>query len=271
MIRHAALPVPIPAVIPVTDVAMIPVRPERQKTIPVPMLPQPSAVRAATDVKTVRPARPTGTVLMSVLQNAVAAILVPIPVLQVPVAEPAVLPVMTRFMSVRPNAAQAVTAVRSIITLIPARTAIRPQAALVIMGMIPRQNPVPAVRQTALATNARLNRLSRHALIMQHMMSMLTLVRITETKMHNGIINSLIQLLRFVLTDCIETGVLSKRIIPVSTDMIHLRSVGLIIKTIPVAPGNRKRKVLQPNCANNRSGKQKSPVLKPDFFTFPCQ
>ena len=106
---------------------------------------------------------------------------------------------------------------------------------------------------------------------MQHMMSMNTLVRITETKMHNGIINSLIQLLRFVLTDCIETGVLSKCIIPVSTDMIHLRSVGLIIKTIPVAPGNRKRKVLQPNCANNRSGKQKSPVLKPDFFTFPCQ
>ena len=154
MIRHAGLPVPILAVILVIAAAMIPVRPERQKTIPVPMLPQPSAVRAATDVKTVRPARPTGTVLMSDLQNAVAAILVPIPVLQVPVAEPAVLPVMMRFMSVRPNAAQAVTAVRSIITLIPARTAIRPQAALVIMGMIPRQNPVPAAQLPALATNA---------------------------------------------------------------------------------------------------------------------
>ena len=161
MIRHAALPVPIPAVIHVIAAAMIPVRPERQKTIPVPMLPQPSAVRAATGVKTVRPARLTGTVLMSDLQNVVAAILVPIPVLPVPVAEPAVLPVMTRFMSVRPNAAQAVTAVRSIITLIPVRTAIRPQAALVITGMIPRQNPVPAARQTALATNARPSLLSR--------------------------------------------------------------------------------------------------------------
>ena len=150
----AGLPVPILAVIPVTDVAMIPVRPERQKTIPVPMLPQPSAVRAATDVKTVRPARPIGTVLMSDLLNAEAAILVPIPVLPVPVAEPAVLPVMTRFMSVRPNAAQAVTVARSIITLIPARTAIRPQAALVITGMIPRQNPVPAAQLPALATNA---------------------------------------------------------------------------------------------------------------------
>ena len=154
MIRHAVLPVPILAVIPVIAAAMIPVRPERQKTIPVPMLPQPSAVRAATGVKTVRPARPTGTVLMSDLPNAEAAILVPIPVLPVPVAEPAVLPVMTRFMSVRPNAAQAVTVARSIITLIPARTAIRPQAALVITGMIPRQNPVPAAQLPALATNA---------------------------------------------------------------------------------------------------------------------
>ena len=90
MTRHAALPVPIPVVIPVIAAAMIPVRPERQKTIPVPMLPQPSAVRAATDVKTVRPARPTGTVLMSDLPNAEAAILVPIPVLQ---AQRAVFPV----------------------------------------------------------------------------------------------------------------------------------------------------------------------------------
>ena len=161
MIRHAALPVPIPAVIPVTDVAMIPVRPERQKTIPVPMLPQPSADHAATDVKTVRPARPIGTVLMSDLLNAEAAILVLIPVLPVPVAEPAVLPVMTRFMSVRLNAAQAAMDVRSIITLIPARMAIRPQAALVITGMIPRQNPVLAAQLPVLATNARLSPLSR--------------------------------------------------------------------------------------------------------------
>ena len=74
-------------------------------------------------------------------------------------AEPAVLPVMTRFMSVRPNAAQAVTAVRSIITLIPARTTIRPQTALVITGMIPRQNPVLVVRQAGLVTNARRTRI----------------------------------------------------------------------------------------------------------------
>ena len=154
MTRHAALPVPIPVVIPVIAAAMIPVRPERQKTIPVPMLLQPSAVRAATGVKTALPEKLIGTALMSDLRNAEAAILVPIPVLPVPVAEPAVLPVMTRFMSVRPNAVQAVTAVRSIITLIPARTAIRPQAALVITGMIPRQNPVPAAQLPALATNA---------------------------------------------------------------------------------------------------------------------
>ena len=81
MIRHAALPVPIPAAILVIAAAMIPVRPEHLKTTPVPMLLRPSAVRAATGVKTVRPARPIGTVLMSDLLNAVAAILVPIPVL----------------------------------------------------------------------------------------------------------------------------------------------------------------------------------------------
>ena len=148
-------------VIPVIAAAMIPVRPERQKTIPVPMLLQPSAVRAATGVKTALPEKLIGTALMSDLRNAEAAILVPIPVLPVPVAEPAVLPVMMRFMSVRPNAAQAVTAVRSTLTLIPVRAVIRLQTALVIMGMIPRQNPVPAVRQTVLATSARPNRLNR--------------------------------------------------------------------------------------------------------------
>ena len=106
MIRHAALPVPILAVIPVIAAAMIPVRPERQKTIPVPMLLQPSAVRAATGVKTVRPARLTGTVLMSVLQNAVAAILVPIPVLP---AQRAAFPVpetMSPRVFLQPNAEQ---------------------------------------------------------------------------------------------------------------------------------------------------------------------
>ena len=97
------------------------------------------------------------------------------------------------------------------------------------------------------------------------------IVRITGTKMPNGITNFRIRLLQLVDINFIKTESMLKLITPASTDMIHLRSVGLIIKTIPVAPGNRKRKVLQPNCANNRSGKQKSPVLKPDFFTFPCQ
>ena len=64
MIRYAALPVPIPAAILVIAAAMTIVRPERQKTIPVPMLLRPSADHAATGVKTVRPARLTGMVLM---------------------------------------------------------------------------------------------------------------------------------------------------------------------------------------------------------------
>ena len=74
MIRHAVLPVPIPAVIHVIAAAMIPVRPEHLKTTPVPMLLPPNAVRAATDVRIVHPAKLTGTVLMSDLRNAVAVI-----------------------------------------------------------------------------------------------------------------------------------------------------------------------------------------------------
>ena len=108
MIRHAALPVPILAVIPVIAAAMIPVRPEHLKTTPVPMLLRPSAVRAATGVKTVRPARPIGTVLMSDLLNAVAAILVPIPVLP---AQRAVFPVpetTSPRVFLQPNAVPAV-------------------------------------------------------------------------------------------------------------------------------------------------------------------
>ena len=162
MIRHAALPALISAVTPVIAAAMIPVRPEHLKTTPVPMLLRPSAVRAATGVKAARPVQvPLIPVLMPRLPNAAAVIDAPTVVPAVPVAEPAVLPVMMRFMSVRPNAAQAVTAVRSIITLIPARTAIRLQAALVITGMIPRQNPVPAAQLPAHATNARPSLLSR--------------------------------------------------------------------------------------------------------------
>ena len=235
MIRHAALPVPIPAVILVIAAAMIPVRPERQKTIPVPMLLRPSADHAATGVKTVRPARLTGTVLMSDLPNAVAAILVPIPVLPVPVAGPAARPVMTRFMSVQLNAAQAAMDVRSIITLIPAHTAIRPQAALVITGMIPHPNPVPAARQTVLATNARLSPLSRHALIpLKHRIPVLQHVKTTEMKMHNGIISFLIQLQQPVLINFIKMENMSKRITPVSMDMIPPKNVKQTELMIPV-------------------------------------
>ena len=87
---------------------MIPVRPEHLKTTPVPMLLRPSADHAATGVKTVRQARLTGTVLMSVLQNAVAAILVPIPVLP---AQRAVFPVpetTSPRVFLQPNAVPAV-------------------------------------------------------------------------------------------------------------------------------------------------------------------
>ena len=162
MIRHAALPVPIPAAIHVIAAAMIPVRPEHLKTTPVPMLLRPSAVRAATGVKAARPVQvPLIPVLMPRLPNAAAVIDAPTVVPAVPVAEPAARPVMTRFMSVRLNAAQAAMDVRSTLTLIPALAAIRPQAALVITGMIPRQNPVPAAQLPALATNARLSPLSR--------------------------------------------------------------------------------------------------------------
>ena len=78
MTPHAVLPVPIPVAIPVIVVAMILVRPELLKTIPVLMPVQQNAVPDATDVKTVRPERPTGTALMSDLPNAAAAIHVPI-------------------------------------------------------------------------------------------------------------------------------------------------------------------------------------------------
>ena len=158
MIRHAALPALISAVTPVIAAAMIPVRLERQKIIPVPMLLRPSVDHVVTGVKAVRPVQvPLIPVLMPRLPNAAAVIDAPTVVPAVPVAEPAARPVMTRFMSVRLNAAQAAMDVRSIITLIPVRTAIRPQAALVITGMIPRQNPVPEAQLPVLATNARLS------------------------------------------------------------------------------------------------------------------
>ena len=130
MIRLEVLPVPILADIPVINVVLMTVRQEHLKTTPVLMLLQPNVVPAATDVKTARPAKLTGTALMSGLPNVVLAIPVPTTVLPVPVAVQAVLPAMTRFMSVRPNAETAVMAVRSIIILIPARADIQRQAAV---------------------------------------------------------------------------------------------------------------------------------------------
>ena len=161
MTRPAALPVLTPAVIPVTDVAMIIVRQERLKTTRVLMLLQPNAVPAATDVKTARPAKLTGTVLMSGLPNAAAAIPVPTDVLPVPVAVQAVLPAMTRFMSGRPNAETAVMDVKSIIILIPARQDIDLLAVLVLTDMRQLPNLVPVVQLPEPAINARLNPLSR--------------------------------------------------------------------------------------------------------------
>ena len=78
--RHADLPERIPAVIPVTDVVMIPVRQGHQKTITDLMLLLPNVVQDVTDVKTVHPAAGLIPVLMSGLPSAEAAMLVPIPV-----------------------------------------------------------------------------------------------------------------------------------------------------------------------------------------------
>ena len=147
MIRHAVLPVPILAVIPVIAAAMIPVRPERQKTIPVPMLLRPSAVRAATGVKTVRPARPTGTVLMSGLPNAEAAILVPIPVLP---AQRAVFPApetTSPRVFLQPNAVPAVmnADIILIVTLL---------LNLVIMVVLPQTLAVSALPASPVPTAA---------------------------------------------------------------------------------------------------------------------
>ena len=164
MIRHAVLPVPIPAVILVTAAAMTIVRQEHLKTTPVLMLPRPSADPPATGAKTVLPVKPTGTVLMSGLPNAEAVIPVPITVLRGQKARQAVRPVMMRFMSDRPNAAPAATDVRSILIPIPVRAVTRLQAVLVLTGIIPHPNPVLAVQQAVLhVTNVRQNLPSRLA------------------------------------------------------------------------------------------------------------
>ena len=76
-------PVPMPADIPVTAVAMTIVRPERLKTIPVPYLLIPNAVRPVSVVKTVLPAALLIPVLMSALPNAGLVTLVPTPAGQV--------------------------------------------------------------------------------------------------------------------------------------------------------------------------------------------
>ena len=72
-------PVPMPADIPVTAVAMTIVRPERLKTIPAPYLLIPNAVRPVSVVKTVLPAALLIPVLMSALPNAGLVTLVPTP------------------------------------------------------------------------------------------------------------------------------------------------------------------------------------------------
>ena len=72
-------PVPMPADIPVTAVAMTIVRPERLKTIPVPYLLIPNAVRPVSVVKTVLPAALLIPGLMSGLPNAGLVTLVPTP------------------------------------------------------------------------------------------------------------------------------------------------------------------------------------------------
>ena len=81
--RHADLPERIPAVIPVTDVVMIPVRQGHQKTITDLMLLLPNVVQDVTDVKTVHPAAGLIPVLMSGLPSVEAAMHAPILVAQV--------------------------------------------------------------------------------------------------------------------------------------------------------------------------------------------
>ena len=83
MILPVVLPEPIPAVIPVTDVVMIPVRPGLLKTIQALYLLIPNAVRPANAVKIVHPAAGLIPDLMSDLPSAEAAMLVPILVAQV--------------------------------------------------------------------------------------------------------------------------------------------------------------------------------------------
>ena len=91
--RHADLPERIPAVIPVTDVVMIPVRPVLLKTITDLMLLLPNVVQDVTDVKTVHPAAGLIPVLMSGLPSVEAAMHAPILVAQVRSPYPA-LPIM---------------------------------------------------------------------------------------------------------------------------------------------------------------------------------
>ena len=117
MIRHAALPVPILAVIPVIAAAMIPVRPERQKTIPAPMLQQPNAGQPVVTVKTALPAVLLTPVLMPELRNVVPVITVPIPA--VPVRSPClVLGMKTKSAYLQQNAEPAAMNV-NIIPIVP--------------------------------------------------------------------------------------------------------------------------------------------------------
>ena len=83
MILPVVLPEPIPAVIPVTDVVMIPVRPEHHRIIMVLTAERLNAVLLVIAVKTVLPAAGLIPVLMSDLPSAGLVMLVPILVAQV--------------------------------------------------------------------------------------------------------------------------------------------------------------------------------------------
>ena len=100
-------PVPMPADIPVTAVAMTIVRPERLKTIPVPYLLIPNAEPPVSVAKIVLPAVRLIPVLMSGLPNAGLVMLVPTPAERVLNLSLALRP-KTRFGFLLPNAAPAV-------------------------------------------------------------------------------------------------------------------------------------------------------------------
>ena len=152
MILPADHPVLIPAVIPVTDVVMIPVRPGLLKTIQVLYLLIQSAEPLAGDVKTALREAALIPVLMPELQNAVLVINVMTHVLpdqKALVAEAD----MNLTAAVRLNAEVLATPAANILTLTPARAVINPAHADQVT-QLPAQDlnlalvvqlPVPAI------------------------------------------------------------------------------------------------------------------------------